>query len=277
MPDRRQLQTAARAIAEADGLLVGAGAGMGVDSGLPDFRGPEGFWRAYPAYRSLGLDFAALANPRWFAEDPALAWGFYGHRLRLYRATRPHPGFALLLKWAARTRLGAFALTSNVDGQFQRAGFAAEAVCEVHGAIEHLQCTAECGAPIWPAPPQEVEIDPQTLRAVGQLPRCPGCGALARPNILMFGDSSWDSARTDAQERRLQRFLNQVERPAVVECGAGTAIPTIRRACEQLARERGVPLIRINLREAQAPAGSVSLACGALEALSAIDVALATL
>ena len=58
---------------------------MGVDSGLPDFRGTQGFWRAYPLYAKLGLDFASMANPRWFTTDPAFAWGFYGHRLELYR------------------------------------------------------------------------------------------------------------------------------------------------------------------------------------------------
>ncbi|MBL9109369.1 MAG: NAD-dependent protein deacetylase, partial [Myxococcales bacterium] len=92
---------------------------MGVDSGLPDFRGDEGFWRAYPAYGHLGLSFVDLANPRWFSTDPDLAWGFYGHRLALYRRTVPHSGFARLREIASRLRHGAFVLTSNVDGQFQ--------------------------------------------------------------------------------------------------------------------------------------------------------------
>ncbi len=51
---------------------------MGVDSDLPDFRGPEGFWRAYPAYRRLGFDFAEMANAARFGRDPALAWVFTG-------------------------------------------------------------------------------------------------------------------------------------------------------------------------------------------------------
>src|SRR5438445_8809587 len=92
----RLLDRAAGAIARADALLIGAGAGMGVDSGLPDFRGTEGFWNAYPPFRKLGLSFVDLANPRWFRSDPELAWGFYGHRLNLYRATQPHAGFELL-------------------------------------------------------------------------------------------------------------------------------------------------------------------------------------
>ena len=78
------LTLAAQALASANALIIAAGAGMGVDSGLPDFRGPDGFWKAYPPYRRLGLDFVSLANPRWFTDDPAIAWGFYGHRLALY-------------------------------------------------------------------------------------------------------------------------------------------------------------------------------------------------
>ena len=82
---------AAEVILDADALLIGAGAGMGVDSGLPDFRGPEGFWRAYPAFR--GRRFEEVSNPVWFQRDPEQAWGFFGHRLNLYRATAPHAGF----------------------------------------------------------------------------------------------------------------------------------------------------------------------------------------
>src|SRR6202022_2076740 len=102
------LAAAADALKSADALLIGAGAGMGVDSGLPDFRGPEGFWRAYPPYGKLGLRFEELANPEWFATDPPLAWGFYGHRLILYRQTRPHEGFAILRRWADRMPDGGF-------------------------------------------------------------------------------------------------------------------------------------------------------------------------
>jgi NAD-dependent SIR2 family protein deacetylase len=90
------VRRAAEAIKSADALLICAGAGMGVDSGLPDFRGTQGFWRAYPVLARLGVSFEEMANPRWFKEDPALAWAFYGHRLNLYRGTAPHSGFSRL-------------------------------------------------------------------------------------------------------------------------------------------------------------------------------------
>ncbi len=68
-----EIQKAREVLKNADALLMTAGVGMGVDSGLPDFRGTEGFWRAYPIARRLGLRFEELANPRLFRENKRLA------------------------------------------------------------------------------------------------------------------------------------------------------------------------------------------------------------
>ena len=267
------LDRAARTIADSEAILIGAGAGMGVDSGLPDFRGDQGFWRAYPPYERLGLNFVSLANPRWFKHQPTLAWGFYGHRMELYRGTIPHTGFAILQSWAGGMRRGGFVLTSNVDGHFQKAGFAAEQIVEVHGSFDGMQCTDGCGIGIFPGSSVRVEVDPETMRAVGRLPECPECGALARPNILMFGDYEWEPARTDAQMRRLNSWLGRLDgaKLAVVECGAGQAVPTVRMACQRIAREYGGTLMRINTREPEVPSGHISIPLGALPALEAID------
>lgn len=153
------LDQAAALVAQADALIVAAGAGMGVDSGLPDFRGREGFWRAYPALGRAGLDFTTVASPRTFERDPCLAWGFYGHRLALYRRTVPHAGFALLRKWGERMPQGLAVFTSNVDGQFQRAGFDEALIHECHGSLHWLQCLRECGQAPWPADGVEPVID----------------------------------------------------------------------------------------------------------------------
>jgi NAD-dependent SIR2 family protein deacetylase len=271
--DARQqaMQQAVHWLRDADGLLVTAGAGMGVDSGLPDFRGDEGLWRAYPALGVARLGFQSIANPAAFERDPALAWGFYGHRLRLYREVQPHAGFAVLKRWAENLEHGAFVFTSNVDGQFQRAGFAEERVAECHGSIHHLQCCTPCRARIWPADGFAPQVDEAACRLFGAAPRCPDCGALARPNILMFWDSGWLSRRTDEQEVRLARWLASVRRLVVVEAGAGTALPTVRRFSERY----GPRVIRINAREPQIdPARGVGLAGGALATLAELDRAL---
>ena len=107
----------------AEALLITAGAGMGVDSGLPDFRGPQGFWNAYPLYGKDGISMYEIARPASFNDDPQCGWGFYGHRFNLYQATTPHEGFQLLLNWIDRMGWDYFVATSNVDGHFEKAGF----------------------------------------------------------------------------------------------------------------------------------------------------------
>jgi NAD-dependent SIR2 family protein deacetylase len=280
LPGRSQLMNieqtidhAAAAIAAADAILIGAGAGMGVDSGLPDFRGPQGFWRAYPPYEKLGLQFTAIANPRWFVQDPELAWGFYGHRMGLYRRTEPHEGFGILRRWAERMPHGGFVYTSNVDGHFHRGGFDHERIVEVHGTITAMQCLEYCGAAVFASEPYEVVIDEQTMRAVPPLPACPKCGGLARPNILMFGDSGWDSSHSDAQHGRLNAWLRTLGQANVViiEMGAGLAVPTIRIMSEDFAERPNTTLIRVNPREPEGPPGLLALPMGALTALRAID------
>lgn len=252
---------------------------MGVDSGLPDFRGERGFWRAYPLYERLGLNFQAMANPRWFQRDPAFAWGFYGHRQNLYRQTVPHEGFQILLSMAHKATHGAFVFTSNVDGQFQKAGFAQDRIAEVHGSIHHLQCLRECGIGIIEADPYTVDVDLSSMKARDPLPLCPRCGGLLRPNILMFGDATWDETRTYVQESAMEQWLKDVEgkRLCIIECGAGTAIPSVRHFCEgQMGNQRGkqATLIRINPAEPAVPKGGISLANPALLALRALSEAL---
>ena len=275
--DRDLAARAAELILQADGLVIAAGAGIGVDSGLPDFRGNEGFWKAYPALGRARMEFTSIASPRTFLEDPDLAWGFYGHRLALYRDTVPHEGFAMLRDWGAAMAHGCFVFTSNVDGQFQKAGFDPRAIYECHGSIHHLQCLAPCGGKIWRADGFLPDVDAVACRLRNAPPRCPDCGGLARPNILMFGDWGWVERRSEMQASRLEAWLGRVRRPLVIELGAGTAIPSVRQFGHGVV-QRGGRLVRVNPREfAVADSAGVGIAAGALEGLRAIGLALGEL
>lgn len=261
-------QQAVQWLDEADSLVIAAGAGMGVDSGLPDFRGDEGLWRAYPALREVGLNFVSIASPQSFRDDPELAWGFYGHRLNLYRHTQPHDGFRILRRWADKMEHGAFVYTSNVDGQFQKAGFSEEQIVECHGSLHWLQCMEDCTGRLWKADTWAPSVDARACRLRSALPRCVSCGGLARPNVLMFDDAEWNAERTRRQQQRLEAWLHGVTRPVVVELGAGTAVPAVRWFASLL----GAPLIRINLRESRIESGQgVGLPGRALEVLNELD------
>ena len=270
MNDRGNLQRAAMAISQADAILVGAGAGMGVDSGLPDFRGDEGFWKAYPPFRKLGVSFHEMADPVWFFRDAPQAWGFYGHRRNLYSATTPHEGFRILQDICAHAPYGYFVFTSNVDGHFQKSGFPDQRLVECHGSLQHLQCNEPCCDEIWQST-DEVEVDETTFRAVDPLPQCARCHSVARPNVLMFSDGHWVSDRTHRQQDRYGRWLSELPtecRMVAIEMGAGTAVPTVRFEMERQTRGRFDTLIRINPRESHG--ANIGIDGGALESLAAI-------
>lgn len=244
---------------------------MGVDSGLPDFRGDHGFWNAYPMYARLGFSFVDCANPDHFEQDPPFGWGFYGHRTNLYRETTPHEGFNIIKRWIAQNSADYFVVTSNVDGQFQKSGYADDHVLEVHGSIHHLQCCTPCCRTIWDNN-ELIPVNLDTMRA-RNVPRCKFCRAVSRPNILMFGDSSWLSDRSSEQGGRYKSFCdaNRGKRVVVIEMGAGKAIPTIRYTSERLGEKPDTTVIRINPREAEIYAPHISLEFGALEGLQKID------
>lgn len=263
-----KIQQAAQAIHEANGLLITAGAGMGVDSGLPDFRGSEGFWNAYPALGKLNIEFQSIACPQAFLEDPTLAWGFYGHRLNLYRKTVPHDGFRILREIAEKLPNGAFVATSNVDGHFQKAGFSEQRIYEVHGSIHRMRCMDD-NCVTWSAQPFTPKVDEEHCRLISELPRCQTCGSIARPNILMFADWGWNDGLAECQQMRLNTWLAGVSKLVIIEIGAGKNIPTIRNIG---GRQDGW-MIRINPQHYLLNSGKkgVSLAMGGLEALQLIE------
>ncbi len=269
------LQKCAEIVQNCSALLIGAGAGMGVDSGLPDFRGKEGFWQAYPPLAKLGLRFEEMADPRWFREDPQLAWGFYGHRYNLYQATKPHKGYFILLNWVKNLKVSSFVFTSNVDGHFSKTGWT-EKVLECHGSLMRLQCLNSCGQPIWyltDSSTKAFDICPDSLICKSPLPVCPKCSSLARPNILMFSDFHWDTSCYSIQDNKLQKWLKKYggNKLLIMEFGAGLTVPTVRFFCERTWRKYACNMIRINPQDSMVPDGAHSIAGGALKTLKLIN------
>ena len=265
-------------IEEADVIIITSGAGMGVDSvdadgnNLPDFRGNEGMWKAYPPLKKKGIEFQSIANPKQFKKFPGLAWAFYGHRFDTYKKTTPNIGFAAL-KELVKNKKDYFIVTSNVDGQFQKAGFAEDKVYEVHGRINKFQCT-ECDTTPWDAPSDtNFSVNPKTFEMKGEMPKCK-CGEMARPNIMMFNDSGFNATETDKQEKLFNQFMNKWDKGSdkivIIEIGAGTAIPTIRNIGEHIQEFVGSQLVRINPRESHGPKGTISISKGGVEALASI-------
>lgn len=202
------LTKAAQYIQQSDAIIIAAGAGMGVDSGLPDFRGNEGFWKAYPALAQARLDSSEIASPATFERDIKLAWGFYGHRLALYRNTIPHQGFEILKRWGESAPRGYSIFTSNVDGQFQKAGFDQNRIYECHGSIHHLQCLEPCVEDIWSADAFSPQINAEKCLLTNTPPRC-------RPLVVDKPPTGYISEKTAPDYKNLTQMsdtrVNQAE------------------------------------------------------------------
>ncbi len=182
----------------------------------------------------------------------------------------PHEGFHRLLETASAKKNGYFVFTSNVDGQFQKAGLSETRIVECHGSIHHFQCTQAC-RDIWDADGEVITVDEGEFRATEPLPKCRFCSALARPNILMFEDWSWREHRMRQQQERFTVWLDELAQSsaklAVIELVAGNAIPTVRRTSDKVTDRFGGRLIRLNPRESNVPPGQIGLPLGAVDGI----------
>ncbi|MBE2898467.1 NAD-dependent deacetylase [Pasteurellaceae bacterium 20609_3] len=269
---KNDLNYAVALLNKADGLLITAGAGMGVDSGLPDFRSMGGLWNAYPPLKNVDLSFMDLATPDVYKKHPDIGYWFFAHRLIQNRETQPHLGFQILKAWSDTMAQGAFVFTSNVDRQFQKAGFQEHRVYECHGTIHRLQCLNNCCDTSWEATDFNPVVDNENCQLLTPPPTCRYCGGLARQNVLMFDDWHFCEHYYQLKRELLERWLMKVNNLLIIEIGAGKTIRTVRNFSERVAKTADADLIRINPIEANVPHDKfLSIEMNALEALVAIN------
>lgn len=269
---KNDLTYAVELICQADGILITAGAGMSVDSGLPDFRSVGGFWNAYPQLQKFNLHFMEIATPLAYQQHTEIAKWFFAHRLNQYRQAEPHEGYAILKRWAVEKKHGYFVFTSNVDGHFRKAGFEEARIYECHGTLDRLQCVQNCEDLSWWSYGYRPVVDDENCRLLSDAPICPHCSGLARQNVLMFNDWTYSEGYQLGKHALLNDWLRKTQRPVVIEIGAGKAVPTVRNFSERTAKQKKGGLIRINPIDAGVPKMHfLSLEMGGLEALRKID------
>ncbi|MGE0713048.1 MAG: NAD-dependent deacetylase [Planctomycetota bacterium] len=276
----RILDLAAARLAEARRLLVGTGAGMSADSGIPTYRRPgETSWQSYGLFTRLGVKAEDLSTPQAFEEQPARAWGVLEWKRRRVASSTPHAGYAALHALAARAP-EAFVQTTNVDGFHLAAGWPAARLHEVHGSFWRLQCSGPCSRRAWeerrvPA----CELDEETLLA-SEWPRCPDCGRTARPHAILFADLDY-VGNLPAEDAR--RAFHEAGPDVFLVVGESGAIPTQAYDARTLRERWGTFVIDVNpdprnkagrLADLQVPLGAedalVALAARAGPALTAL-------
>ncbi len=179
-------------------ILVLTGAGISAESGIPTFRGKEGYWRV----GSVNYHPQELATFSAFQRMPEEVWSWYLFRRGACRAAQPNDAHRALAQLEQQLGRRYLLITQNVDGLHLRAGSSRERTYEVHGNIDFARCSAhcsgvfelptaflECAANTNPEWPKERRLSP----AEAELLRCSQCGAWLRPHVLWF-DESYDEA-----------------------------------------------------------------------------------
>ena len=265
------IELAVGLIKSADGILVSSGAGIGIDSGLPDFRGGEGLWTAYPKLSHLShISFVEMCHPKAMRDNYELVMGWYAHRLLDYRATIPHRGYNMLLEIAQSAPGGYWGYTSNVDGQWQKSGWPEDRLVECHGSVHWLQCEDKCHSGVWSADNFHPVIDIELCELTSEPPRCTICNARARPNVMMFSDHYFSFWREDLQFWPFHKWAKSLDKLVVIEVGAGIAIPTVR----MMGAEYSPNIIRINPSHTECRDGDISIPLGALEGITLLHSSL---
>ena len=230
-------------LASADTVSVLSGAGVSAESGVPTFRGEDGLWKSYAP--------EDLATPHAFRRDSRLVWEWYDWRRGKIRACKPNPGHEALAKFALGSR-NVRIVTQNVDGLHEEAARKASEgsdpspaiPLELHGSIFRVRCTS-CTYKV-------PHRDPISTENIEDLPKCPVCGSLLRPDIVWFGESLDADILSEAfRVAQSSQVCLVVGTSALVQPAASVPLAT---------RDSGGRIIEVNPTETPlTPMASVSL------------------
>ena len=149
--------------------VVLTGAGISTESGIPDFRSPDGIWAQYDPMEYATIDA--------FHEDPEKVWRFYAPRYSMLAAAEPNRGHRALVELEQRGLVSAL-ITQNIDLLHERAG--SVGAVEVHGSIRESHCL-RCDSSYTLA-------EVVKLLEKSEAPQCPKCGSVLKPGVVMFGE-----------------------------------------------------------------------------------------
>ncbi len=182
-----EMDIAAHLLRGARHAVAFTGAGISTPSGIPDFRSPSGLWQQVNP-----LEVASI----WaFRRDPARFYAWIRPLAREMRRAQPNPAHRALARLEQAGRLQAV-ITQNIDGLHQKAG--SRRVIEIHGGLDHMVCL-DCGHRE-PAAPylSDAFLQSETL------PTCPRCGAVLKPDVVLFGEplpaEAWRAAQEAVQQ-----------------------------------------------------------------------------
>jgi NAD-dependent deacetylase len=203
-------------IDEASRIVVLTGAGISTDSGIPDFRGPQGVWTKNPGAEKM-------ATLEHYMSDPEVRRRAWRTRLEtLGRSPEPNPGHYALVTLERRGKLDTL-ITQNVDGLHQRAGSSPERIVEIHGTMHEVVCM-DCGE----RAPMERAL--ARVRAGEADPSCRSCGGILKSATISFGQNLVPGDLRRAEQAALRADLLLAIGSTLAVYPAAGVVPAAKRA-----------------------------------------------
>jgi NAD-dependent deacetylase len=221
-----------------DRLVVLTGAGISAESGIPTFRGKEGYWRV----GSIQYQPEEMATHRMFERMPEVVWRWYLYRRGICRRALPNSGHHAVagLERALGDRF--LLVTQNVDGLHLRAGNTPDRTYQIHGNIDFARCDLACGQAIWPLPGDLTakQRDAPLTAHERDLLHCPKCGYWSRPHVLWFDEEY------DEETFRFHSSLRAADAAAVLLVVGTSGATNLPLQVAAAAVRRGALLIDVN-------------------------------
>jgi NAD-dependent deacetylase len=222
-----ELETVASWTRDARAIVVLTGAGISTESGIPDFRGPQGVWTKNP-------DAEKTATLQYYVSDPEIRKKAWQNRVRseMWQA-EPNAGHRALAELERKAALHTL-VTQNVDGLHQAAGTSPERVIEIHGNVHEVKCLS-C---TYRAAMEEAL---ERVRAGEDDPRCLGCGGILKSATISFGENL-----VPADLERAQRAAQNCD----LFLAVGTSLTVYPAAAlPEFALDAGARLVVMNAQE----------------------------
>ncbi len=271
-------------IRNCDALLVIAGAGMSVDSGIFTYRGSNGIWNKSIRIGNEDYRYDEISSLKMWKEYPELAWGFKANFYQMMKEGDPHEGYYTLLNYVKnRLNNNYFICTSNIDNYFERSGFDKDKIYEVHGTMKLLQCMdKQCSFRNGPIDMEDKlmpKFDKDTFISTS-MPKCPYCPNILRPNVSMFGDHDFYGRPYEFAKKKMELWINENEKKGnklvILEIGCGINPHSLRmKDGKMLSGEWKLPkiknllkTIRLNPDDEQHEKNCIHVKFGAKKGLS---------
>jgi NAD-dependent deacetylase len=225
------LHKAFRTLAPAEKILVFSGAGLSTESGIPDFRGPDGLWTKMDPDDFTIQRYHANRELRVRGWRMHLSGELWGARSRV----TPNEGHKAIVRLHGAGLL-AGVVTQNIDGLHHRSGLADDVVAELHGNVRNCHCL-DCGT-AW-----ETETVLGWVEAGDEDPHCPDCGGLVKTDTVLFGQML-----PEQEQRKAGMFLQQSD--AVLVVGSTVAVWPAAEIVYRAAN-LAIPIVIINRGETE--------------------------